>query len=461
MQFETQNNRYYFHNKTGQIFQYSDNDDLCNKKKLYDSLAIEANEALPITASGIKQYLYDEGNGFKQLILETTQACNLRCKYCIFSEHYPHTRSHNDVMMSIETMKKAVDFYFTEYSKVSEINPMKKPIVSFYGGEPLLAFKNIKRLLEYTEETYKNEKPIYNITTNGVFFTDEVQDILMKYNFSILVSLDSYQSNHDRNRIDTKGNPTFNEIIRNLKRYYKKYGKGNVSISCCYDYSTNFIKLKEFFDEFEFDVVSLTQVQSSRSDYYTQFTEEEKNNFWNGYEKAKHELFEMAKNDEINKDTFVYKYFSALYSTLAYHRMILENNSHLRRFTGTCIPGEKLFVNSLGEFKVCEKVNHTESIGNINTGLNFFYIAKMMEDYTNSIKEHCSRCDISRICQLCFKDIIIENGRHTNKNICNEHKETLRKLYSEYATLLEYKPSLFDEMTSDYYKHLEKIGEMI
>ena len=48
-------------------------------------------------------------NNVHQLILQVTQNCNLRCKYCVYSGSYVN-RVHTKKRMSIETAKKAVDF---------------------------------------------------------------------------------------------------------------------------------------------------------------------------------------------------------------------------------------------------------------------------------------------------------------------------------------------------------------
>lgn len=462
MEFESLNhNRYFFHNPTGQIFQYSDDADLQKKKAFYDSLALTPKDPEPISAEDIRHYLYDEGNGCRQLILEVTEACNLRCKYCIYSDHYAHTRSHGTVSMSFETMRDAIDYYHDEYLKIEQINPMKKPLIGFYGGEPLVGFRTIKKAVQYIEDTYPDWNPIYNLTTNGMLFTDEAQDFLHDHAFSILVSLDSYRENHDRNRVTTGGEPTFDKILEHLKRYHRLYGSEGLSISCCYDYGTDFIRLAEFFNEFPFAVVSLTQVQASRSDYYDQYLPEDESRFWNGYAEVKKRFFDSVKEHRINRDSFEYHYFSAIYSTLAYHRMILEESPRIRPWTGTCIPGEKLYVATNGDIKICEKAGHLAVIGDIWKGLDCGAVADVLEKYRKATSSKCAACPVSRLCQLCFKDVQSEEGSGFRMDQCGVHRNALKRALSEYMTLLEYSPELFDDMTADYYLRMDQTGEMI
>ena len=72
------------------------------------------------------------------LILQVTQQCNLRCKYCAYSGNY-YNRSHTSERMDFETAQKAIDFYLARSDKADQL------AVSFYGGEPLLEFELIKK----------------------------------------------------------------------------------------------------------------------------------------------------------------------------------------------------------------------------------------------------------------------------------------------------------------------------
>ena len=72
------------------------------------------------------------------LILQVTQQCNLRCKYCAYSGNY-YNRTHSSERMSFDTARKAIDFYLDRSDKMDDLS------LSFYGGEPLLEFALIKK----------------------------------------------------------------------------------------------------------------------------------------------------------------------------------------------------------------------------------------------------------------------------------------------------------------------------
>jgi uncharacterized protein len=109
----------------------------------------------------------------KSLILEITQQCNLRCRYCSFSGTYKFSRTHNSNCMSFSTAKKAIDFYI----KNSSDSDLVKNIC-FYGGEPLLQFDTIRKCTEYAYER-TGRKIRIRIASNGTLLNEEIMDFLM------------------------------------------------------------------------------------------------------------------------------------------------------------------------------------------------------------------------------------------------------------------------------------------
>ncbi len=71
-------------------------------------------------------------------ILELTQQCNLRCRYCVFGGGFPGRRTHRSATMSPELIRAAVAGALVHGDALEEI------ALGFYGGEPLLAFDLLK-----------------------------------------------------------------------------------------------------------------------------------------------------------------------------------------------------------------------------------------------------------------------------------------------------------------------------
>lgn len=64
--------------------------------------------------------------------------------------------------------------------------------IDFYGGEPLLAFAEIKQTVGQIEGLSKKRrlKPHFSLTTNGSLLNDEILDFFEDHEFSVLLSFD-------------------------------------------------------------------------------------------------------------------------------------------------------------------------------------------------------------------------------------------------------------------------------
>lgn len=113
-----------------------------------------------------------------------TDACNKRCRYCFYGASkifQDWTPSYMDNRVCDATIKF--------------INSGMVEGISFFGGEPLLNWEMIKRILQGSklDELMKDKgmrNNVYSITTNGTLFTPEILDILAKYKVHINLSLD-------------------------------------------------------------------------------------------------------------------------------------------------------------------------------------------------------------------------------------------------------------------------------
>lgn len=180
-------NKYFYDDFTGFVFNINSSEDMRKIEERHSKLeAFKSDYHINknFTVQDIKEYLYNSAEGFKQLMLEATSACNFRCKYCTYSEHYDRTRLHGSEMMSFYVAKKAIDYYFENFKSVLNRNPQRKPIINFYGGEPLLNFELIEKCVTYIKKYYKEylHENFYYITTNRLLLTEKIQDFFMKMN---------------------------------------------------------------------------------------------------------------------------------------------------------------------------------------------------------------------------------------------------------------------------------------
>jgi uncharacterized protein len=115
--------------------------------------------------------------------------------------------------MDFETAKKGIDFFFKG-------NTHPNPLVTFYGGEPLIKAKLMFKCVDYIEKKLK-KKIKKKIITNATIVNEEIAKKLKKYKFDISVSIDGNEKAHNVNRINWQGKGSFKDTIRVIG-FFKK-----------------------------------------------------------------------------------------------------------------------------------------------------------------------------------------------------------------------------------------------
>lgn len=152
------------------------------------------------------------------LVIVPTTACNFACPYCF--EPKNRSKTITDKVMCgivdyINSHRKAEDLYLT-----------------WYGGEPLLAFNSIRDLYyKIATETKINIKH-HSITTNGFLFSQDIIQFFKDTHLNrVQITLDGIKSNHDAKRF-LKGchGETFDRISDNILQIATEIPDADVSI---------------------------------------------------------------------------------------------------------------------------------------------------------------------------------------------------------------------------------------
>lgn len=181
-----------------------------------------------------------------KITLQITQNCNLRCTYCIYSENLNlGQRSHSQNVMSFETAQKSLDFYRNHSIDSEQIS------IGFYGGEPLMEFELIKKIVRYSESIFEGRKIIYSVTTNATLLTDTIIEYLVENRFNVLVSLDGPKEIQNRNRKFPSGQGSFDIAISNIRKLSRRMAETDkeISISMVIDSKTLYSELIKLFDD--------------------------------------------------------------------------------------------------------------------------------------------------------------------------------------------------------------------
>lgn len=123
--------------------------------------------------------------------LYMTETCNLDCIYC-----YEHIKG--KAVMPFEIAQKGIKSTF-ERAEKEQIDYVE---ILFHGGEPFMAFKQIKQICNWLWTREWPVKYICYATTNGTLIHGEIKDWLFenRERFVVGLSLDGTREMHNRNR---------------------------------------------------------------------------------------------------------------------------------------------------------------------------------------------------------------------------------------------------------------------
>lgn len=421
----------YMHNYFPRIAQ------LIIQYRLFNRIIVDSK----YTKKGVEELLLRQG--IKSLVLTTNDACNMRCKYCYFSDKYENTPTYSADVMSFDVAKKAVDFYFEFNKKALYHNPNLKYIIGFYGGEPLLNWQVIYQIVEYCRKFYSEDfsKMIFPITTNGLLLSEQKIQYMLNNNFIISVSIDGNEYEHDRNRVDIMGKGTFRRVYKSLENLEAAYEKiksktqAYYNILLTYDNKTDLIALNDFFIKtpwLDKKIFHINKVSPFNTTYYdNQEDDSIKKKFFSMQE----ELINIyMTNLEKQRSHFLNTYIRQMVSFLK-----IRDNFASNTLKGSCIPGEgKLHVDPLGNFHACEKINRLYPIGNVEIGFEVNAQVNMINKYIDFVNETCEGCQVRGICSLCYA-MVQNDGRKfsISSKICKATKENVLRMLSIYYELLE------------------------
>ncbi len=474
--FSTLNNHYLFDGTSGNIFNIEDtffrnherlfNNIYTDKYKSdkeflheYDEIfnAIKSN-ALMLPSNNDFRYWFDINeykqncfNEMKHLMIGITEKCNMRCKYCIYGGHYKNERTHGKTNINYDTLKQSIAYFF----KISSNN---EKIINFYGGEPFLNFNAIKKMVEYINSIDKNVK-IY-ITTNGVLLNEDIIKWFSdNENVNLFISLAGIPARHDELRVLANETPTFDIIRKNIlhlkKCDYVSYKNRINFIFNIFD-EIQLIELQNFWQQDElFQGLShdpeITYIDCTDDDGVVS---KMRKNIINQYTKSKDILQEyIGLLKEKNFNNLIVKHFDN--KLLHIHKRLTNCNDNI--LPAVCRPFvHKMFVDIHGNVNICENFTFGTNFGSVYDEFSLDLVDRLLSVYKNERSKTCSNCWATRLCSLCFRDLIDRNGSvnlERAKILCNNERAVILQTLTEYCTVLEHENSLLNHL-DNYIVHV-------
>ena len=279
--------------------------------------------------------------------------------------------------MSFETGKRAFDFL------IENSGTRRNLEVDFFGGEPLLNWDVVKKLVEYARsiEKEKNKNFRFTLTTNGVLIDDEVIEFANKEMSNVVLSLDGRKDVHDRFRVDYAGKGSYDKILPKFKKLVEsRKGENYYMRGTFTHFNTDFTKDIFHMADLGFRELSMEPVVCS-PDSPSALTEEDLPVLFEQYEILAKEMIRRRKSGE----GFTF-----------YHYMLdLKNGPCIYKRISGCGSGtEYMAVTPKGDLYPCHQFVGEEEycLGNIWDGVKNTDVQDKFRLCNAYSREECRDC---------------------------------------------------------------------
>ena len=338
---------------------------------------------------------------FEIIFIMLGNACNFSCKYCLQGEHK------ECVVQPIfsEAMLAFLDDYSSE----------KDTMMSFWGGEPLLYFNSIKKIVERYGDKFQ-----YEMVSNGSLLTEEIVEFLNQYKIGLHLSHDGAITEYTRN-ID---------ILKDarLKKLFEKVERKSVNITM----TSESPSMEELFQYYPEDylinintMINTTDTSISRklADFNYEKYKSDMQYLFDSYEK--YLCGDMSKYREADTVT---RFMGSLQAFL--------NEGRVRNRCFACGHGKKMLnIDCNGDFYLCH--NSNVRIGTVEEG--YDVAGKTLDKI---LARHSAKCNDCEIKDVCAGNCFMLNG-YGEKQSC----ELLKEYYGVFIPwLIEMKKKYEDKV---------------
>ncbi len=301
----------------------------------------------------------------QRLTLVMTHQCNFDCRYCL--------QKHEDKYMPIETAMRAIDNLVTGSAQIS-----------FYGGEPLLARKEIEFLVQYAQQktrTIPGMKVTFEITTNGLLLDEEFLAFAKKNHILLALSHDGLAQ--DLSRVDRGGRTTSEVVDRKLEMLLRVFPETIIMMTVHPDHADKIADSICFFRKKGVRSVSLVPAHGERVDW----TEER-------FSVLRRELEKVEKlYEEWNRGDDIFRFLPFENKIRNYIRG-RDADNRLCHFGG-----HKMMVDVDGKFYPCTHFIGRDDflVGDLETGIDEKKLSSLESQRIE--EKNCSECVLRPRCR--------------------------------------------------------------
>lgn len=404
----------------------------------------------PYTLPEMKDRL---SNTLEGMLINITSKCNLACNYCLLGGDYLSHSRLKQKNMSWDVARKAVDFFLSRAKKNGCFR------VDFFGGEPLLAFPMIKRVVKYLNDklSQRNQELMIAITSNGTIMTEEIVDFLSENDALLQFSIDGSKEMHNRNRKFRKsGKGSFDSIIKNLQLISNRN----------HDFFLNNLRLKAVIttgsieiEDTDFSNLPVIKplIEKRRFTMVNKiphYNVEKDQDFFKRIDRLA-ELLLQKKDVSTIKELLdgLTQNAKSLYSVTlnSFFGVQLTNYFHYDidepvPFCKNCLIGFKGAVNPDGSISLCYRAD-TFPVGSVLEACWYFDKIAQYDRDKFSIPD-CGNCFVQRFCSFCHEKV---NNREDNldtqiQNFCQFTRHYYRLIFEHMLKIMVRNPKLWDQI---------------
>lgn len=362
------------------------------------------------------------------LVKPASGSCNMRCRYCFYTDETENRTVPSMGVMSIETMKTMVD--------KALIFADGDCSFAFQGGEPSLAGLPFFRALTDYVKDHPNPKKVrvhYSFQTNGYNLNEDWAKWFVENQVLVGISLDGPKEIHDRYRVDHAGKGTYQKVMSSIQLFNKYHVDYNILTVVTSATSRHGQQVYNFFKKNDFRyqqyIECLDPIGEVQGGYEYSLTPER-------YEEFLKTTFDSWYLD-MKSGRYVYnRYFENLMMIIA------RQGAESCNMRGVC--GAQWVIEADGSVYPCDFYALDEwYLGNISQD-SFETMEQQRQtlgfiEWSKQIPEDCKNCRYFGLCRNgCRRNREPVTSTSTQKNyFCSAYKNFIEYAYSRLAEIYQ------------------------
>lgn len=366
------------------------------------------------------------------LVLHVTDACNLECVYC-YRPRRGRSSSAGEAM-SLETARAAVDLLF------ERSGPCREVVLVFFGGEPFLKLETISCVAGYARRKAGECGKIvhFAVTTNGTLLTGEAVRVIDEYQMGVTVSIDGFESIHDRLRPFPGGAPSSPVILPRLEALLRDRGLRPVVARVTVAHRPDAVpEILSYLLDRGFTEVGFAPVTSQDAD--CRLDTEGMEVLLGAFSSLAQEFLSRARRGQIFG-------FSNLIDLLVH-----LHEGELKDYP--CGAGLGLFaVAPDGGLYLCQRLTGEQDccFGDVSRGFDKEKILRFRAEIMGKRRRECRDCWVRRICAGgCYHEALVREGglAEPNRHYCDWVRRWVSIGLEVYGTLAATSPEYLDTLS--------------